>query len=138
MSMRETARRFFDACETGKGWDACAPYCKDGATFSAQADALNDVKTVEDYANWMHGMMPLMPDAHYDLKFFGVDEDRQRAAAAAVYHGTHTGGEGDHAPTGKSFAGDYVFVMDFDGDRIVHVNKVWNDVHSLRQLGWME
>ena len=27
--------------------------------------------------------------------------------------------------------------MEFDGDRIRHMTKVWNDVMSLQQLGWM-
>jgi hypothetical protein len=39
-------------------------------------------------------------------------------------------------PTGKSIAADYVYSMQFDGDRIRHMTKIWNDVHSLQQLGW--
>jgi len=27
--------------------------------------------------------------------------------------------------------------MAFEGDKIRHMTKIWNDVHSLRQLGWM-
>ena len=30
-SIRETAEQFFDACETGKGWDGCQAYCHEGA-----------------------------------------------------------------------------------------------------------
>jgi len=26
--------------------------------------------------------------------------------------------------------------MDFDGDRIRHLTKIWNDGISLKQLGW--
>jgi len=26
--------------------------------------------------------------------------------------------------------------MDFDGDRIRHMTKIWNDGISLQQLGW--
>jgi ketosteroid isomerase-like protein len=40
-------------------------------------------------------------------------------------------------PTGKKVEADYVYVMDFDNGRIKHVTKIWNDVVSLRQLGWM-
>ncbi|NIP14982.1 MAG: nuclear transport factor 2 family protein, partial [Pseudomonadales bacterium] len=47
-------------------------------------------------------------------------------------------GEGGPVPpTGKSIAADYVYVMDFDGDRIRHMTKIWNDAVSLQQLGWM-
>jgi hypothetical protein len=50
-SIRETAGRFFDACESGKGWEGCQQYCHPGATFSAQAGALADVRTLE--AAWV-------------------------------------------------------------------------------------
>ena len=39
-SIKETAEKFFDACETGKGWQACKSYCHPDATFSCQAEAL--------------------------------------------------------------------------------------------------
>jgi hypothetical protein len=41
-------------------------------------------------------------------------------------------------PTGKSAAADYVYVMDFDGDKIRHMTKIWNDGLTMRQLGWAE
>jgi hypothetical protein len=50
-AMTETAQRFFDACDTGKGWEGCARYCHAGATFSAQADALGGVTTLR---MWPH------------------------------------------------------------------------------------
>ena len=36
--MADTAARFFEACEAGKGWEECSRYCTDDATFSAQAE----------------------------------------------------------------------------------------------------
>ena len=41
-SIRETAAQFVDACDSGKGWEACSRFCHEGATFSVQADALKD------------------------------------------------------------------------------------------------
>jgi putative spermidine/putrescine transport system permease protein len=32
--------------------------------------------------------------------------------------------------------GMYVYAMEFDGEKIRHMTKIWNDAHSLRQLGW--
>ncbi len=136
MSIAQNAQAFFDACETGKGWDNCKQYCSDGATFSAQADALADVSTVEGYTEWMKGLFVPIPDGHYELKSFAVDEQRGNVTAAAVFHGSHTVDAGSGAPTGKTVAADYVYVMDFDGDKIKHMTKIWNDSHSLRQLGW--
>ena len=44
------------------------------------------------------------------------------------------GGPGD--PTGNTIAADYVYHMQFEGDRIKHMTKIWNDTISLQQLGW--
>ena len=44
--MQEQAMAFFDACETGQGWETCRAYCHPDATFSVQADALADVTTL--------------------------------------------------------------------------------------------
>ena len=135
-SMKETALQFFDACETGKGWAACADFCHVDATFSAQADALDGVDTLEAYADWMAGLFIPCPDGSYEIKSFAADEDRGNVTAFAVFRGTHTAEGGPVPPSGKRVEADYVYVMDFDGDRIRHMTKIWNDGVSLRQLGW--
>ncbi|MEA2808430.1 MAG: hypothetical protein QOJ17_2571, partial [Rhodospirillaceae bacterium] len=33
-AIKEVATQFFEACEAGKGWEACKAYCKPDATFS--------------------------------------------------------------------------------------------------------
>ncbi|MGI9627404.1 MAG: ester cyclase [Longimicrobiales bacterium] len=135
--MSERAAQFFDACETGKGWDGCQEFCHPEATFSAQAGALADVGTVESYAEWMKGLFGPVPDGKYELRSFAVDESRGNVSAYAVFSGTHTGEGGPVPPTGNRVAADYVYVMDFDGDRIRHLTKIWNDTTTLQQLGWM-
>lgn len=134
--MQQQAMEFFDACETGQGWETCRAYCHPDATFSVQADALADVTTLEGYCEWMKGLLTPIPDGHYELKCFAADEERHCVIAFAVFHGTQTGAGGPGEPTGRSVAADYVYAMQFDGDRIRHMTKVWNDVVSLRQLGW--
>jgi predicted ester cyclase len=136
-SIRETAEQFFDACETGKGWAGCKAYCHDNATFSAQAGALADVSTVQGYTDWMKGLFTPVPDGRYELRSFAIDEQRNNVSAYAVFHGTHTGQGGPVAPTGRHVAADYVYVMQFDGGKIKHLTKIWNDAYSLKQLGWM-
>lgn len=132
MSITETAREFFDACDTGKGWAGCAQYCHDGATFSCQADALAEIGKLEGYADWMQDLLTPIPDMHYELKSFSTDEAQSVVTAFAVVHGTQSGPGPVDPPTGKSIAGDYVYAMEFDGDRIRHMTKIWNDVHSLQ------
>jgi len=136
-SIKETAEQFFDACETGKGWEGCEAYCHAGATFSAQAGALEGVDTLEGYTDWMKGLLTPVPDGHYELRSFAVDDARKNVAAYGVFRGTHTGEGGPVPPTGNKVEADYVYVMDFDGDRIRHMTKIWNDGISLKQLGWM-
>ena len=132
----EQAKSFFDACETGKGWEECRSYCHPEATFSVQAGALSGIETVEAYCEWMKGLLTPIPDGRYELKFFALDEERNCAAAFAVFHGTQTGPGGPGEPTGNTVAADYVYAMEFDGDRIRRMTKIWNDTISLQQLGW--
>ena len=131
------ARLFFDACETGKGWEGCKQYCHPNALFSSQTGVLADINTLEAYCNWMRDLFVPLPDAHYELRFFGVDESRHTVVAYAIFHGTQTGPGGQGEPTGKSIAADYVYAMKFDGDRIASMTKIWNDTTSRQQLGWV-
>ncbi|MDA7640168.1 ester cyclase [Opitutaceae bacterium] len=107
----ETAKQFFEACETGKGWYGWSEYCHPEATFPAQAGALADIATLEAYAEWMKGLLTPVPDGHYELRFFAEDEERRCVAAYAVFLGTHTGEGGPVEPTGKKVEADYVYAM---------------------------
>ena len=135
--IRDTAKKFFDACETGQGWQRCQEYCHPNATFSAQTGALAGVDTLQAYTEWMKGIFTPLPDARYELRSFAVDEERKNVSAYAVFRASHTGDGGPVPPTGKQLEADYVYVMQFDGDKIRHMTKIWNDGISLKQLGWM-
>lgn len=135
-TIKETALKFFDACETGKGWDACREYCHEGATFSAQADALAGIDTLQAYADWMQGVYTFAPDASYEIRAFAADEQRNTVVGYGVFRGTHTAEGGPVPPTGKAVEAEYVYAMHFDGAKIRHMTKIWNDVHSFKQIGW--
>lgn len=130
------ARAFFEACETGQGWESCEAFCHPGATFSSQTGVLAEISTIEAYSEWTKGLLTPIPDGHYELKFFGADDSDSSVAAFAVFHGTQTGPGGPIPPTGNTIAADYVYHMAFDGDKISHMTKIWNDGISLQQLGW--
>ncbi len=134
-SITETAGAFFEACETGKGWAACAAYCTPDASFAAQAEPLADVTTLSAYCDWMKGLMVIMPDGRYELKSMATDTARNNVAAYGIFMGTHTG-PGGPPPTGKSTSSDYVYVMQFTGNKISHMTKIWNAPHALKELGW--
>jgi predicted ester cyclase len=130
------AKQFFEACETGKGWDKCSKFCHPNAGFSSQTTALAEITSLEAYCQWMKDLFTPIPDGHYELKFFAADDSNNTVAAFAVFHGTQTGPGGPVPPTGKKVAADYVYHMQFEGDRIKHMTKIWNDTISLQQLGW--
>ena len=136
-SIRETAAAFFDACESGEGWEACAPHCHEDATFAAQADTFAGLERLQDYTEAMKALIagPL-PDAEYEIRSFAVDEERGNVCGFAVFRGTHTGKGGPVPPTGNRVETDYVYVMEFEDGRIRHMTKVWNDVWAMRQMGW--
>jgi predicted ester cyclase len=97
---------------------------------------LSEIDTLEGYSEWMKNLFTPIPDGHYELKCFAEDQERNCVAAFAVFHGTQTGPGGPGEPTGNLIAADYVYVMEFEGDRIRHMTKIWNDTISLQQLGW--
>ena len=135
-SITEIANEFFAACEAGKGWDGCKAYCKPDATFSAQAAGLADFKTLQQYTEWMKGLLTILEDGRYEVKSFATDAKRNNVCAYGVFYGTHTGQGGPCPPTGKSTRSDYVYVMDFDGDKIRHMTKIWNAGWAGKELGW--
>ena len=72
----------------------------------------------------------------------------QRNEVIAIHHadagvfvefdllGTHTGALLGIPATGREFRCRMVAFFQFDGDRIRHMTKIWNDGISLKQLGW--
>jgi len=85
-STADIAMKFFEACEAGKGWEACKAHCAPNASFECQADPLAEVKTLQGYTDWMQGLMKMMPDGRYDLQSFAIDEKRNTVTAYAVFN----------------------------------------------------
>ncbi|MFT6105063.1 MAG: hypothetical protein ACJA1E_001490 [Paracoccaceae bacterium] len=137
MLRQQTAEAFFKACNTGQGWKACELYCHTAATFSCQAGVLANALTLAAYAEWLKGLLALVPDGHYVLKGFAMDEARGTVLAAAAFHGTQTGLGGPVWPTGKTVVSDFAYIIEFEGEKICHITKIWNDAHALRGLGWV-
>ena len=135
-TITDVAQQFFETCEAGKGWAVCQAYCTPDASFAAQAEPLAGVRTLRDYADWMQGLLSFMPDGSYVVQSFATDMERNSVCAYGVFHATHTGEGGPCPPTGKSTTTDYVYVMQFEGDRIRHMTKIWNAGWAMKELGW--
>ena len=130
------AKRFFEACEAGTGWEGCRAYCTPAASFAAQAEPLAGFTTLQEYTEWMKGLLTVLPDGSYVVKSFAADGDRNNVCAYGVFSGTHSGPGGPVPPTGKRTNTDYVYVMEFDGDKIRHMTKIWNAGWAVKELGW--
>jgi predicted ester cyclase len=136
-SIATIAEDFFVACEAGRGWDACKAYCTPEATFAAQAEPLAGVTTLAQYTEWMKSLLTILPDGSYEVKSFATDAKRNNVAAYSVFLGTHTGRGGPCDPTGKSTRTDYVYVMQFNNNKICHMTKIWHAGQAMKELGWV-
>jgi predicted ester cyclase len=136
-SIAAIAEHFFVACEGGQGWDVCKAYCTPDATFAAQAEPLADVATLAQYTDWMKHLLTVLPDGRYEVKSFAIDAKRNNVAAYGVFSGTHKGPGGPRDPTGKCTQTDYVYVMQFNGNKISHMTKIWHSGLAMKELGWI-
>ena len=97
--------------------------------FAAQADALSGVSTLEGYTDWMKGLFTPMPDGRAELRRVRRRCGEQGSVVAyGVFRGYALGrGRAGAAERASRSRADYVYVMEFDGDRIRHMTKIWND-----------
>lgn len=135
-TLADTAAAFFEACESGQGWAECARYCTPDASFAAQSEALAEVTSIEAYSNWMQGLHTFMSDVSYDIEGFGVDAERNCVVLYAIFRGTHSGDGGPLPATGKSTSSDYAYSLQFDGDKIARMTKIWHSGLAMQELGW--
>jgi hypothetical protein len=96
-----------------------------------------NLRTLAEYTDWIRGLMVKLPGGHYDLKSFATDKARKNVCVYAVFSGTHTGERGPRPPTGNAVNSDYVYVMDFDGDEIRHMTRIWHAGLAMKDLGWV-
>lgn len=134
-TITDAAKAFFAECEAGKGWATCNAYCTPDATFEAQAEPLTETRTLQQYTDWMKGLMTVLTDGRYEVRSFATDAERQNVCAYGVFTGTHLAG-GPCPPTGKTTRTDYVYVMQFEGEKIKHMTKIWHSGLALKELGW--
>ena len=70
------------------------------------------------------------------LLSFAVDDQHNNVSVSGVFRATHSDEGGPVPATNKRVEADYTYIMDFDGDRISAMRKIWNDGHSMQQIGW--
>ena len=130
------AGQFFEACEAGKGWEGCQAFCTSDASFSTQSERMGNVPTLREYVDRCAGFFKVCPDASYVVKSFATDDSSKTVCAFAVISATHTGEGGPVPPTGRKTVTEYVYAMEFDGNKIKHMTKIWNPGWTMKELGW--
>ena len=138
MSAYEVANSFFEACETGLGWEGCESFVAPGANFSAQSEPIADITSVEAYAEWMKQMgNETLRGATYTLHSSAWDETNRCALFFATFHATHVGDGGPVPATNKSTNTDYVYAVKMNAQDLVEsMTKIWNAPWALNELGW--
>jgi hypothetical protein len=138
MSAFENATKFFHACETPSGWEACNPYVAEDATFFAQVEVLAEIDTVKAYAEWVAEFVRTStPGVTYDVHASSYDEKTRTAMFFATYHLKHTLDGGPVPPTGKEAHAHYVYCLTMnEDDRVEKMVKIWNAPWTLKELGW--
>ena len=138
MTLFDTATKFFHACEGLEGPNGIAPYVAEDASFDCQAQALADIKTLQDYAGWLAGLgSTALGGATYDLHSSAWDAKTNTALFFSTFIASHTGDAGPVAPTGQSTKSHYVYAVRMNSaGKVAHMSKIWNSSWALRELGW--
>ena len=138
MSGYDIAKQFFEACETGLGWEGCQSFVAADASFAAQSEPIADIASVEGYTEWMKQMgNETLRGASYTLHASAWDEANQCALFFATFHATHVGEGGPVPATNKSTNTDYVYALKMnDEDLVESMTKIWNAPWALNELGW--
>ncbi|KAL3926047.1 MAG: hypothetical protein SGARI_005736 [Bacillariaceae sp.] len=135
----ENCKAFLRAIDTGKGYDAGIEYVKEGgAAFDCQCEALKDMTTVKEYADWLEGLgKGPLPGNTVEVKSIAFDEEQNLVTYVGVFTATHSGEGGPVPPTNKEMKSDYVYLIQMNDDgKVESMKKIWNDGFALKQVGW--
>ena len=139
MNTLENAIRFFENCESGKGWEACKDYVEGKGKFTAQSEPFADLKEIKEYVDQMAGLAQVtMPGCSFEIHASAFDESTGTALVFATFTGTHSGDGGPVPPTNKTTNSHYVFALKMNGQgKVESLTKIWNSSWAFREIGWM-
>jgi hypothetical protein len=70
-------------------------------------------------------------------RFPELTRDQMTDAQKRAYDGIVSGPRGARSRrAGVTPSTDYVYVMQFEGDKIVHMTKIWHVGLAMKELGW--
>lgn len=138
MTRFENAANFFHACEGLQGWAGCEPFVAPGAVFDSQCEPLAEIRTVQQYTEWMAGLgRQILPGCRYELHTASYDQATHMAMFFATLTATHTGAGGPVPATHRTTRAHYVYVLTMnEQSKVSRMTKIWNAPWTLRELGW--
>ena len=71
----------------------------------------------------------------YEVKSFATDRAQQRRCLRCLFGYSYRSRSSVRADRQKTTS-DYVYVMQFTGDKISHMTKIWHSGMALKELGW--
>jgi len=92
------------------------------------------MKTLAQYTDWMKGIAARRPLRGKVVRDRQRSEQRYRLWRI-LWNPLGSGRAGSSERPALST--DYVYVMQFEGGKIVHMTKIWNAGLALKDLGWV-
>ena len=102
--------------------------------YGLSQDPTRAIRGPNEFRPFWKAFITAFPDLQIAVESTVAEDDK--VVARCAVRGTHTGEGGPIAPTGKRVEAEYVYIMEFEGEKIRHMTKVWNDGFSMQQLGW--
>eukprot|EP00013_Stygamoeba_regulata_P026853 CAMPEP_0177655664 /NCGR_PEP_ID=MMETSP0447-20121125/15105_1 /TAXON_ID=0 /ORGANISM="Stygamoeba regulata, Strain BSH-02190019" /LENGTH=145 /DNA_ID=CAMNT_0019159633 /DNA_START=134 /DNA_END=571 /DNA_ORIENTATION=- len=135
-SVIDVATAFFEACETGKGWEGCKEFATADATFEC---AVLPQKRLDEYTEWMKGLVSgIAPDAKYEI--LSKTSNETQVVFVCLFHGTHTlpGGPVPVADPPKKMSCPYTYTITVDPatNKVTSLYKVFDIFSGFSAWGW--
>ena len=116
-----TAGAFFEACDYGKGWSGCKSYCHYDASFETEAETLAEIDTLDTYCDWMVEALAMFDETvEIEVRSEAYDVKKDIALIYAEIRGNVIIG-----PELMFMKTDYVYAINFNGEKISHITKIW-------------
>ena len=80
--------------------------------------------------------MTIMPDGSYEVKSVATDTERNKRRCLRCLFGYSYRSRSSVRADRQKTTSDYVYVMQFTGDKISHMTKIWHSGMALKELGW--
>jgi hypothetical protein len=130
VSTTHNAHLFVDACETGKGWNACNSLCHAEATFSCNAGKNPYGKTLAAYTDYLKAQLSLGVTCGVSVQHLDVYDTLASTYAVAKVRRAHTQDCNSAPSTNSQNEFNYSLILEFEREKIRHVSRISNEYRT--------